>query len=405
MEATFDVLSELAVQHLPSDLAEKWIGQLRPGIALEEGTEAGPVVGYLGGLPKLADDMEWPVWKHGPLSLIASIDCAALPAGALDIPLPESGTLLFFCFGHGGDNDTSDKYVGVDVEDRETWDGARVLYVPAGVPTAERETPLGLEPHIRRPLSARETTTAPDLWHVCLRDIFAPGQPLASRWETTYPKEFFQAACDLPEENTPHRIGGHANVCQNPVEEELAYHLLGRDQADDARLSEEARGWVLLGHFYGDGSHDGWLYWLIRPQDLAERRFDRAMFIFQAEKARLDPVTFRRDCARPVGSAWPRRSVFPRGGRPCVLSRMVRAMVWSLMLVCRETSTRNSVAASGHTSRWISWRWWSNPRTPHTSRQPRPSQQAPTASPPDAFRTSRAPLRGGAPHARTHPHE
>ncbi|MFJ8668222.1 DUF1963 domain-containing protein [Streptomyces sp. NPDC093600] len=42
---------------------------------------------------------EWPVWEgHGPLSFVASIDCARLPTAALDIDLPEAGALLFFYF-------------------------------------------------------------------------------------------------------------------------------------------------------------------------------------------------------------------------------------------------------------------------------------------------------------------
>ncbi|WSM60544.1 YwqG family protein (plasmid) [Streptomyces sp. NBC_01707] len=40
--------------------------------------------------------MEWPSWEgHGPLSFIASVDCAMLPAGAVDIMLPIGGTLSF----------------------------------------------------------------------------------------------------------------------------------------------------------------------------------------------------------------------------------------------------------------------------------------------------------------------
>ncbi|WP_171166772.1 DUF1963 domain-containing protein [Streptomyces sp. I05A-00742] len=37
-------------------------------------------------------------------------------------------------------------------------------------------------------------------------------------------------------------------------------------------------GWTLLAQF---AMSDGCLYWLIRPRDLAERRFDRAMFTWQ----------------------------------------------------------------------------------------------------------------------------
>ncbi|MCM2413548.1 DUF1963 domain-containing protein [Streptomyces sp. RKAG290] len=55
----------------------------------------------------------------------------------------------------------------------------------------------------------------------------------------------------------------------------------------EPRLAEEVAGWVLLAQFAGDAAADmiwgglGTLYWLIRPQDLRDRRFDRAMFTWQ----------------------------------------------------------------------------------------------------------------------------
>ncbi|MEV7401608.1 DUF1963 domain-containing protein [Streptomyces sp. NPDC091267] len=62
-----------------------------------------------------------------------------------------------------------------------------------------------------------------------------------------------------------------------------SFGAYGREQ----RLAEEAAGWVLLAQLASDAAADmmwgdvGTLYWLIRPQDLRDRRFDRAMFTWQ----------------------------------------------------------------------------------------------------------------------------
>ncbi|MEU9431033.1 DUF1963 domain-containing protein [Streptomyces sp. NPDC048252] len=76
--------------------------------------------------------------------------------------------------------------------------------------------------------------------------------------------------------------------CRDPVEIEVAQAVLdGQVSLDDPRLSDEAGGWSLLAQFDSEACADmmwgdaGVLYWLIRPRDLAERRFDRAMFTWQ----------------------------------------------------------------------------------------------------------------------------
>jgi uncharacterized protein YwqG len=87
----------------------------RPRIELRPaGHSEGPVVGRYGGRPPLSAGFERPA-----PDFIASVDCAALPAGVLDIPLPEDGHLLFFA--------NRSQYEGND-EDRS----GRVVYVPAG---------------------------------------------------------------------------------------------------------------------------------------------------------------------------------------------------------------------------------------------------------------------------------
>ncbi|WP_328491750.1 YwqG family protein [Streptomyces sp. NBC_00414] len=70
-----------------------------------------------GGLPSLPDGVDWP---EGREPLVLSVDCAALPHGALDIELPADGHLLFF------------------TEIEYPPESSSVLHVPAGSPTTER---------------------------------------------------------------------------------------------------------------------------------------------------------------------------------------------------------------------------------------------------------------------------
>ncbi|MFC9944079.1 YwqG family protein [Streptomyces pratensis] len=280
-----DALRSLALQHLPPEVAEAWADLLRPGIRLQAAANSDDVVGQLGGLPALPPASAWPVWDgHGPLCFVASIECARLPWAALDIDLPAAGTLLFFYF----DGQLDDGDALVLAEDPESWAGARVLHVAADEKAAERGTPAGLKPYPVVPLTAQVEMTATEPWHPSLRDAFAPGAPLGNRYDhPVCSQEFLDALWEFGDE-VGHQIGGHAHSVQNPVEIEIAEAVLGGQASwDDPRLSAEAGNWVLLAQFdsedaagmmWGDA---GALYWLIRPEDLAERRFERAMFTWQ----------------------------------------------------------------------------------------------------------------------------
>lgn len=277
-ESITDALHALARQHLPVEIAERWIGLLRPGLSLERATDPGTVVGRIGGLPSLPENEEWPVWEgHGPLSFIASLDCAALPSAALDIALPADGTLAFFYF----DGQLDDGRARVSPYDTDSWAAARVLYVPAGVPLVEREVPAGIRPYPEVRLTARVEATAPYLWHPVVYREFAPMPDDHPLWD----EDFQEALWDLP--GAGHRVGGHADPAQDEVESEVARAALGNPPGDDPRIDEEALRWVLLAQFDSDDDAGmmwgdcGSLYWLIRPEDLAARRFDRAMFTWQ----------------------------------------------------------------------------------------------------------------------------
>ncbi|MFF8288904.1 YwqG family protein [Streptomyces sp. NPDC016309] len=298
-QGTTDALSRLAREHLPGEIAERWTGLLRPSIRLEKSSGPGPgpsgipgpgsgpapgagpgaVVGRLGGLPRLPEGEEWPQWEgHGPLSFVAALDCAALPSAALDVALPAGGTLLFFYF----DGQLDDGEAVVTPDEPDTWAGARVLYVPAGVPVAERPVPGELEPYPEVELTARVEPTAPYLRHPVVHREFGPerdGHPL---WGGAFEDALWDHTG-----GTEHRIGGHATPVQDAVELEVARGALGGPPWDDPRIGEEALRWVLLAQFDSDDDADmmwgdcGALYWLIRPEDLAERRFERALLTWQ----------------------------------------------------------------------------------------------------------------------------
>ncbi|MFI9203218.1 YwqG family protein [Streptomyces sp. NPDC053048] len=279
-ESTTDALHALAREHLPAGIAERWIGLLRPGLGLEKASDssADTVVGRLGGLPELPVGEEWPVWEgHGPLSFIASLDCAALPSAALDIALPTDGTLAFFYF----DGQLDDGRAEVSPYEPDSWAAARVVYVPAGVPLVERAAPAGIRPYAEVRLAARVETTAPYPWHPVVYREFAPMADDHPVWD----EDFREALWDLP--GAGHSVGGHADPAQDDVETEVACGALGNPPRNDPRINEEALRWVLLAQFGSDDDAGmmwgdcGSLYWLIRPEDLAARRFDRAMFTWQ----------------------------------------------------------------------------------------------------------------------------
>ncbi|OMI37559.1 hypothetical protein SPAR_20650 [Streptomyces sparsogenes DSM 40356] len=270
-----DPLHTLARTHLPADLADRWTALLRPAAHLRKAGPADPVVGLLGGLPRLPEGVDWPVWEgHGPLAFVAAVDCAALPGEALDIPLPADGVLAFFYYGDEDDDAL------VDTADPDTWPGARVLHLPPGSAAApERPAPAGITPCPAVDLTVRTAPSAPDFDSLALTAAFGEGEL----------PDAFQRAVWRHQSGAAHQIGGHAQSVQTAVEIVVAHGALGGREVswEDPRIEKEAEGWVLLAQFDSDEDADmmwgdaGALYWLIRPDDLAAGRFERAMFTWQ----------------------------------------------------------------------------------------------------------------------------
>ncbi|MEV7143052.1 DUF1963 domain-containing protein [Streptomyces tauricus] len=109
---------------VPAPVAQELTAHSRPCLYLvpygelpESQQEGARPAARTGGLPALPDGVDRPEGKE---PLVLSVDCGALPHGALDIELPADGHLLFF------------------TEIEYPPESSAVLHVPAGTPTTER---------------------------------------------------------------------------------------------------------------------------------------------------------------------------------------------------------------------------------------------------------------------------
>jgi Domain of unknown function (DUF1963) len=273
----------------PAD-AETWIKLLRPGFHLRALNEGEEPVGWVGGVPRLPADVEWPVWEgHGPLNFIAAFDCARVPTKDLDIPLPESGTLLFFYYDGLGDGS-----VAFDDPD-SVFNGTRVLHIPADAELAPAAAPEGTSPFPRLELGGELIATAPDNENTALIAAYGdPQDPVAYvEYPTTDPDGtgFWDDVTAFRRDNWPHhRVGGYSLPVQGAVEPEgaRAFHPGEEQEAETAR-KELATDLVLLIQIDSDPrvgmawADAGRLYWMIRREDLAAGRFDKTTFTWQSE--------------------------------------------------------------------------------------------------------------------------
>ncbi|MFE3200646.1 YwqG family protein [Embleya sp. NPDC059237] len=282
--------SRTAAEHLPPELAERWIALLRPCVRLRRAGADEQVVAVLGGAPELPSGVDWPDWPGvGPLSFIASVRCAALPAAGRAPGFPPDGTLLFFYFDGRFESAGDAEPAFVSIYDPATWAGFRVLYVPEGTPLLPADVPRGPAPYPRVELAAEVEQSAPDLWLPQARKaLLGTGDPWPEPREIPLALRPFRRAFAKLNGRIGHRIGGHAVPIQGPVEYEAANAELGIDRPwGDAQLDAEATRWVLLAQFDSDEDADmewgdaGTLYWLIHPEDLTTRNFTQTRLIAQ----------------------------------------------------------------------------------------------------------------------------
>jgi Domain of unknown function (DUF1963) len=281
----FELAAEIAGRHLPANVAGRWLELLRPAAALRHARPGDRVAAVLGGQPQLPGSIEWPAWAdHGPLSFIASIDCAALTAVPLDITLPQAGTLLFFYFdGQYGNYATT-----VGYWDPATLAGARVLHVPAGQVTSAQPCPEGITPYQRVDLAAEPVMTFPGFEHPDLHAVFNPsGADLRSFLGHPVNDQAFTDALAQRRPGPVHQAGGYADPLQGPVEYEAARFVLGSKEPDPDQLAAELARWTLLAQIDSDNRAEmmwgdcGALYWLTLRGGLADGGISSTSFTWQ----------------------------------------------------------------------------------------------------------------------------
>ncbi|MCG5448823.1 hypothetical protein [Micromonospora hortensis] len=256
---------------IPAADVERWLGLARPSAFLTQRGD-GPVVGAIRGpvmLPADAEDPEYP--------LIATIDCAALPADVTDLPLPSDGQLLLFGW-----------------PEESGW--GEVRYVPAGVAVEEREQyPPGFPPddeefaevyaeipqgdlHLTVDISLPYVKTIPGPpWSPPL-----PGDPpfeeLTDVWKDVLGK-VPDGPFSYEDGTTPLLLGGYGTDCNGFNPAWLGANPSGRSGDDGSGRdggTPDAGDWVVLAEFHGGRQGGASIHWVIQRADLKERRFDQA---------------------------------------------------------------------------------------------------------------------------------
>lgn len=273
-----DEFAAIADRHLPEPVARRWKELLRTALELQPAEPGDTVVGRLGGEAVLPADMLWPAWEgHGPLTLIASLDCALLPK--IDLPLPEAGILQFFFFDGQVDGGTTLVNGGLP----ETRDGSRVVFVPEGTHAEPRPHPEGIVAYEPTAIKAEPTCSAPDEQSPVLVSHFGGDEDAAAALAD---EDFIEAIA--PWDKPEHQIGGYAAEVQGPPEEEIVNGLRPDLEPGTLPHKAEASAWQLLLQvgdvdetemLWGD---TGQLYWMVRPADLAAARFSETAFTWQS---------------------------------------------------------------------------------------------------------------------------
>ncbi|WP_275004409.1 DUF1963 domain-containing protein [Promicromonospora iranensis] len=243
---------------VPKDDVDRWLGLARPALRTAP-DGGGPVVGRLGGPLLLPPDMPTPATVFEPdhraeYQLIVTLDLAAIPPGATDLPLPPDGHVLLFS--------------NVELED-ERLSGTAV-YVPAGTPVEEREVSLDYETYgYDSPEELDEALRHTDDLRL-VPGVSLPSCPLDAETRAAHPHaETLQAVwSEQSDEGGEWQLGGYAydfDGMGDPARESA-------DQEPGENCSRP-EDWVVLAQWVGVPM--GILYWTINRRDLEVRRFDR----------------------------------------------------------------------------------------------------------------------------------
>ena len=276
----------------------------------------------LGGVPLVGEGFSWPrreertrkrygdeIRAGRPLTFVAQVNLAEVPPaepsdGMLD--LPRRGLLLFFCdeeslpYGSPEDSDAfCVAYLPLDPDDETRM---HLAEVPEGHAASDDHRGLlgGMLPDVVV-LEALPELALPAPYPDEVRAMGLSDAESDAYWHLT--EELEREGARVPAEvaEAPgtaryppiHRLGGVPHEIQNPMEAECELARRGEDPlalpySRKEEIADEAKArWRLLlqvdsddeaGMMWGDA---GMLYYWIRDDDLAARRFDRAWCVMQ----------------------------------------------------------------------------------------------------------------------------
>ncbi|MFE7503760.1 DUF1963 domain-containing protein [Promicromonospora sp. NPDC057488] len=243
---------------VPADDVDRWLALARPTLRTAP-DGGGAVVGRFGTPLMLPPDAPTPARTQGrptDYQLVVTLDLAAIPPSATDLPLPPDGHVLLFA--------------NIQLDDALLPGGA--AYVPAGTPVEERATTPDYKPYEYD--SPKELDEAlrrtPDLRLV--PGISLPSCPPDDETRATHPHwETLQSVwSEQSDGGGEWELGGHAYDFDGYGDPAWASAF----QRPDEHPSRP-EDWVVLAQWVGVSM--GILYWTITRQDLEVRRFDRVL--------------------------------------------------------------------------------------------------------------------------------
>ena len=252
---------------------------------------------HFGGDPLLPPDFVWPEYTgkdfHGqvrtnPLSFLLQVDCAAIHALDKDGLLPDHGILSFFY-------ELDLMQWGYD----PSHDGcAQVFYFENPDELTETAPPETLEPCFRVPQIYAEAAAFPDVPDACEGFAFYGLGEIFGDDEDEYWDNFYNDRTEAYPATVRTKLLGYADLIQDEfltdcesVSRGFSYGN-GRPemtQEEEADIHLHAQDWILLlqmdsletRDYRLDFGGDGRIYFCIRKEDLAARRFDRVHLILQ----------------------------------------------------------------------------------------------------------------------------
>ena len=264
------------------------LGKTEVVLSVEEEDNSRPDASKLGGKPYLSKDFTWPKFsdegEERPLSFLCQINLAAFKEYDRDGLMPEKGMLYFFY-------DCEAFRWGFDPEDKGC---ARVVYFEDTAGFAPMDWPEGIEEDYIVPEMA--LAFAPRMSYPMYEELEIHSD-VECEWDD-YDEVLEKLGVDLDAEE--HKLLGYANIIQNemlsecervscglycgnpesyqntPEDEEIAILRGAKDWTLLLQLSTlEKDDWELM---WGDC---GMLYFYIKKQDLAQKRFENAWFSLQ----------------------------------------------------------------------------------------------------------------------------